>query len=285
MMRSPVRMMAIMIAAVVSIFLLAGGFSFGQVDDVVQQVRDVFKDADTLQGHFPGTHANEVLVLDKAGNVSIFGHIETQGQLRSYAPDGVAPFTVDSMTRVDNLNAAYLDGLQPKDFVLVDTYDTLKKRIDTLELYPSTGAGPTIIHQTTSGPSGTVITDLAFLTDRVNFLSSDLDFKFNILNLKLNNVPSTYILPPTNTTGVGPLTLNPTHLVSETLTVSGASTFSSTLSVLGDFSVDNNVLYVDTTNNRVGINTSSPEVAFEVIGAASGARHQARNWISTATYV
>ncbi|MBI2068574.1 MAG: hypothetical protein HYT67_00490 [Candidatus Yanofskybacteria bacterium] len=118
MMRSPVRMMTIMITAVVAIFIIAGGFSFGQVDHVVQQIRDTFKNADTLQGHFPGTHANEVLVLDKAGNVSIFGHIETQGQLRSFASDGVAPLVVDSMTLVDNLNANYLDGLASKDFTL-----------------------------------------------------------------------------------------------------------------------------------------------------------------------
>src|SRR3989344_5323615 len=118
MMRNPVRMMTIMITAIVAIFIIAGGFSFGQADYVVQRVKKAFKDADTVQGHFPGTHANEVLVLDKSGNVSIFGHIETQGQFRSYAPDGVAPMVVDSMTLVENLNANYLDGLASKDFTL-----------------------------------------------------------------------------------------------------------------------------------------------------------------------
>ena len=118
MMRNPVRMTVIMITAIVAIFVIAGGFSFGQVDHIVQQAKKAFKDADTIQGHFPGTHANEVLVLDKAGNVSIFGHIETQGQLRSYAPDGVAPIVVDSMTLVENLNANYLNGLASKDFTL-----------------------------------------------------------------------------------------------------------------------------------------------------------------------
>ena len=116
--RSPAKMMAVMVSAIVLLFILAGGFSFGQVDYVVQQVKKAFKDADTVQGHFPGTHANEVLVLDKAGNISIFGHIETQGQLRSHAPDGVAPITVDSVTKVENLNSDYLDGLDSKDFTL-----------------------------------------------------------------------------------------------------------------------------------------------------------------------
>ncbi|MBU1102033.1 helix-turn-helix domain-containing protein, partial [Patescibacteria group bacterium] len=94
MMRNPVRMITIMITAVVAIFIIAGGFSFGQADYVVQQIKKAFTDADTVQGHFPGTHANEVLVLDKAGNVSIFGHIETHRQLRSFAPDGVAAIVV-----------------------------------------------------------------------------------------------------------------------------------------------------------------------------------------------
>ncbi|MEX2090895.1 MAG: hypothetical protein WD989_02035, partial [Candidatus Paceibacterota bacterium] len=117
-MSNPTSMMAVMITAVVVIFLLAGGFSFGQADYVVQQIRNAFKDADTLQGHFPGTHANEVLVLDKAGNVSIFGHIETQGQLRSRVENGIAPIVVDSMTKVENLNADYFDDLDSKDFTL-----------------------------------------------------------------------------------------------------------------------------------------------------------------------
>ena len=75
-------------------------------------------------------------------------------------------------------------------------------------------------------------------------------------------------LPSTNTTGIGPVTLNPAHLKSETLNVTGASTLAS-LTVEGSFIVDTNTFVVDPTNNRVGIGTTSPEVAFEVIGVAS----------------
>ena len=114
----PVRLMAVMITAIVTLFMIVGGFSFGAIDDLAQSVKKVFTDAETLGGHFAGTHANEVLVLDKAGNISIFGHIETEGQLRSKAPDGVAPIVVDSMTKVDNLNADFFDSLDTKDFTL-----------------------------------------------------------------------------------------------------------------------------------------------------------------------
>lgn len=43
---------------------------------------------------------------------------------------------------------------------------------------------------------------------------------------------------------------------------------SGTLDVLGTFSVDTNVLKVDTVNNRVGVNTTSPAFDFEVTGSA-----------------
>ncbi|MEK7582293.1 MAG: helix-turn-helix domain-containing protein, partial [Patescibacteria group bacterium] len=116
--RNPSRMTAIIVSAITLLFVLVGGFSFGNADQIAQLIRNAFKDADTLQGYFPGTHANEVLVLDKTGKISIFGHIETQGQLRSMAPDGVAPIVVDSMTKIENLNADYFDDLDSKDFTL-----------------------------------------------------------------------------------------------------------------------------------------------------------------------
>ncbi|MDP3730945.1 MAG: helix-turn-helix domain-containing protein, partial [bacterium] len=116
--RGMFRMTTVMVTVVVILFLLVGGFGFGQTDYVARQIKKAFKDADTLQGYFPGTHANEVLVLDKNGNVSIFGHIETQGQLRSHAPEGVAPIVIDSVTKVENLNADYFDDLDSKDFTL-----------------------------------------------------------------------------------------------------------------------------------------------------------------------
>ncbi|KKR37545.1 MAG: YadA domain-containing structural protein, partial [Candidatus Yanofskybacteria bacterium GW2011_GWE1_40_10] len=115
---NPNKMMAVMLTAIVAIFLAVGGFSFGRIDELALAVKEAFTDSETLGGHFPGTHANEVLLLDKSGNVSIFGHIETEGQLRSRAPEGVAPIVVDSMTKIDNLNADYLDDLSAKDFTL-----------------------------------------------------------------------------------------------------------------------------------------------------------------------
>jgi hypothetical protein len=59
--------------------------------------------------------------------------------------------------------------------------------------------------------------------------------------------------------------------VTGTLAVSGAATLSSTLAVTGNLSVDTNVLFVNTSNNFVGINESTPLVPLHISrDAASG---------------
>ncbi|MEK7077512.1 MAG: hypothetical protein AAB928_00235, partial [Patescibacteria group bacterium] len=105
----------------VSVLVLAfvlGGFNLKFASALYGAVKEFVEDAMTLQGHVPGTHANEILLLDKEGKVSIYGHIETQGQFRSYVADGIAPIIVDSKTTVENLSADYLDNLSAQDFTL-----------------------------------------------------------------------------------------------------------------------------------------------------------------------
>ncbi|PCI29273.1 hypothetical protein COB55_02535, partial [Candidatus Wolfebacteria bacterium] len=90
----------------------------GFVGDAFRYVVETVKDAQTVMGFRPGTHANEILLLDESGDVSIFGHIETEGQFRSFVEQGVAPFVVESTTLVENLNSEYLDGKTVKEFTL-----------------------------------------------------------------------------------------------------------------------------------------------------------------------
>ena len=116
--RSTPKAILVSIVAIVILLLLVGGVSFGNLDKAAIAVHNFFKDAQTLQGSRPGTHANEVLLLDKNGNISIYGHIETKGQLRSWVEQGVAPIVVESATTVENLSADYLDNLSSQDFTL-----------------------------------------------------------------------------------------------------------------------------------------------------------------------
>jgi len=91
---------------------------FGMFEKSFDYVKKSLSDANTVLGFRPGTHANEILLLNKDGNVSIMGHIETEGQLRSYIADGTAPIVVDSKTMIKNLNAEYLGGASTTDFTL-----------------------------------------------------------------------------------------------------------------------------------------------------------------------
>jgi len=116
--RSTTKNLLLMISAIILIFLIVGGISFGNVDPIMVGIKKAFKDATTIQGHSPGTHSDEVLLLDENGNVSIYGHIETKGQLRSWVKDGIAPIVVDSTTMIQNLNAEMLGGLKGEDFTL-----------------------------------------------------------------------------------------------------------------------------------------------------------------------
>lgn len=63
-----------------------------------------------------------------------------------------------------------------------------------------------------------------------------------------------------STTGSGSLT------VAGGSTFTGAVTASSTVAITGNLTVDTNVLKVDTSNNRVGINKTSPSEALDVSG-------------------
>ena len=57
--------------------------------------------------------------------------------------------------------------------------------------------------------------------------------------------------------------------LSSTLGVVGPATMSSTLSVTDNFSVNSSVLFVDTSSNKVGVNTTSPASSLTVSGSAN----------------
>ncbi|MBI2175205.1 MAG: hypothetical protein HYU35_00525 [Parcubacteria group bacterium] len=114
------RPRTLLVAALLTVLFVALPlrFVFGFFDDTARLVWNKMRDAQTVMGFQPGTHANEILILSPQGDISIRGHIETEGQLRSYAKDGVAPIVVDSKTRIENLNADLVDGYTTEEFTL-----------------------------------------------------------------------------------------------------------------------------------------------------------------------
>ncbi|KKU38973.1 MAG: hypothetical protein UX54_C0024G0001, partial [Parcubacteria group bacterium GW2011_GWA2_46_39] len=127
---SPLFYIIILLVALPLIFF---GLSKGLADDLPAKLLSIIKNAWTLDGHKPGTEANEVLILNEAGNISIKGHIETEGQLRSYARDGVAPIIVDSVTKIENLNVDYIDDFSSEQFTLA--FVTNNGNITTDDVY------------------------------------------------------------------------------------------------------------------------------------------------------
>ncbi|MBI1998795.1 MAG: hypothetical protein HYS73_00475, partial [Parcubacteria group bacterium] len=87
-------------------------------DSAYRGVAEAINDANTVLGFRPGTHENEILLLDQEGKIAIFGNVETEGQFKSFVEDGIAPIYVKSTTKAENLNADYLDDLSSEEFTL-----------------------------------------------------------------------------------------------------------------------------------------------------------------------
>ena len=62
-----------------------------------------------------------------------------------------------------------------------------------------------------------------------------------------------------------------TFSVADTVSASQGGTFNNDITVNGDLTVDTNTLYVDSTNNRVGIGTSSPDAQLDIESATKAA--------------
>jgi hypothetical protein len=118
---------------------------FGFFDDTVSMAYNAMKDAQTVLGFRPGTHANEILLLNKKGDISIIGHIETEGQFRSFVQDGIAPIVVESKTKVENLNVDYLDGVSSEGFTLAFVTKNGNVTYDDVYLEGSVEVGKTLL--------------------------------------------------------------------------------------------------------------------------------------------
>ncbi|MBI2065490.1 MAG: hypothetical protein HYT68_00255 [Candidatus Zambryskibacteria bacterium] len=135
-------------AALIGIVLLAllpvpVVFSF--FDKSFDYVKDAINNSNTVLGFRPGTHENEILLLDAEGNIAIMGHIETGGQLKSSVADGIAPIVVDSKTLVKNLNAEFLGGASSTDFTLAFITKNGNVTTDDVKLEGSVEVGKTLI--------------------------------------------------------------------------------------------------------------------------------------------
>ena len=87
------------------------------------------------------------------------------------------------------------------------------------------------------------------------------DLKISQLNSIVTVVPATDVLPVVQ--GGTTLKITPKQILE-----SGSPAVLASATITGDLTVDTNVLKVDTTNNRVGIGTASPNYILDILGAA-----------------
>lgn len=107
-------------------------------------------------------------------------------------------------------------------------------------------------------------------------ISGDLSVDTNVLKVDTSNNFVGINKTPTVALDVsGASVLSSTLFVtgattlSSTLNVTGASVMSSTLSVSNNLNIDSGVLFVDTSSNKVGVNTTSPTSSLTVSGSAN----------------
>ncbi|MBI2003482.1 MAG: helix-turn-helix domain-containing protein [Parcubacteria group bacterium] len=125
--------------------------------------------------------------------------------------------------------------------------------------------------------------------------------RFASIDERFRNVPTILQTAPTYSGGgnstvtiVNPDTVDSSTVkVSSLLDVSGSAEIDGALTLGGNFTADTNTFFIDSSNNRVGVLTTSPETAFEVVGLASASQfsgagltdcdadNQTLNWDST----
>ena len=130
--------------------------------------------------------------------------------------------------------------------------------------------GATTLDSTLTVAGTTTLNGTANLNGNTNIGNANTDTitVTGILNVDSGTL---YVNPTNNRVGINDsspseaLDVVGNALVSGTLGVTGAITGAS--ATLTDLTIDTNVIKTDSTNNRVGINTTSPTVALDVTGA------------------
>ena len=200
-----------------------------------------------------------------AGALTVTGNLVTNGTFiaNTFASDLIPDTSSRNLGNTTNRWVLTAGAITSNGALAVSNTASLGNTTITGFANVSTGVNTALL---TVGTSFIANTTGAYHTGTVNAVS------FTTSGLVVN---TTAIATTSNTTLLGNsigrfiLSAN-TGDFSGVVTVSGNATLSGTLqTIAGNSSFDNGVLFVDATNNRVGINNTAPTVALEVTGVAN----------------
>ena len=203
---------------------------------------------------FDATNNKTSLIFQTANAGAVVTRVEVTG-------DGhVLPGTDDaydlgaSGTQWRNL---WIDGTANIDDLVADTADINGGTIDGATIGATTAAAGTFTNITATGGTITGITDLA-VADGGTGASNPAGAR---TNLELGTIA---------TQGANNVTITGGSINGTTIGATTASTIAGTTGTFsGNLTVDTNVLFVDATNNRVGIGTDSPSSALDIRDTAN----------------
>jgi len=273
------RTVAIVLPIIILLILFAG-LGMNVVDKSFYGVRNFFKNATTVQGYFPGTHARELLVLNGEGNIDIYGDIQTKGQILSEAPDGVAPLVVYSQTTVENFSAQYLDGIGKENITLsfvTENGAVTEKRVKLLggAEISSLSAGPTNINGTlsVSGPTNIygpfTVTGTTTLQDLIARDSITRDLSVTRYTTLVDLSVENNAVFNKNVTVLGKTTLSEVDFTGD-LTVEGKTNLNDTI-VAGNLDVYGNTNIQDLWASAISASTlSASNISSSTIKANTG---------------
>jgi hypothetical protein len=191
-----------------------------------------------------------------------------------FAGDGsTVNFTLTSAPTSENNLLVFIDGVfQAHDSYSVSgttlTFSTAPANTRVVTVYHarSNVSGANMIVDTMTGDNSDVTLTLSVAPVSVNNVQVYFDGVYQSkANYSISGTTLTFSTAPATGVAVEAITHTQT-----TINEPAANTVTPTKIAAGDFYFDTNTLYIDSTNNRVGIGTSSPAAPFHVQGTNSG---------------
>lgn len=225
---------------------------------------DQFKTNTIVIGPDGTTNAAATLVVSGTANIS--GNTTIGGNLSI-----VGGTTIGGNVAFDT-DTLFIDSLNNRVGILTTTPDAPLQVNGAANVAGAVKLGSTLTVTGLTTLNGDLNTTTANATTGVN-VGANVNLSTTKINVGNSSVNTTITSTAINTQGT--LDVLRAATLSNTIAVTGNATFSNTIAVTGQATftanvvVDTSTFYVDTTNHRVGVLTTTPDSGFQVNGTAN----------------